>query len=261
MNILQYNVLDGCQDEERLAGLDSWITSQPYDVIGFNELNGWIQSKLASYALRWGYGYSYVYETHRSKYYVGLVSKFPIEIISRTEEPFHHGLLHVKVNDVHFLITHLCPSDSLKRERETEYIAGIVRSITEPLLVMGDLNTLSPHDEPFYMECGIAHTLAQEDRLRKKFMHGGMINYKPMQILLDAGLSDAGHHSGQERELPFQYSVPTSVNQDHMHAACLRLDYVLVNESLRKRGPAASIVRDAHVDGLSDHYPIRCEWS
>lgn len=158
---------------------------------------------------------------------------------------------------VHFLITLLCSSDSVERERETDYIAGIVRSITEPLLVMGDLNTLSSHDDTFYVECGLAHTLAQDDKLKKKFMRGGMLNYKPMQTLLDAGLSDAGHDKG----LTFQYSVPTSINQDHMHAACLRLDYVLVNESLRKRGPAASIIRDAHVDWLSDHYPIQCQWA
>lgn len=260
MSILQYNVLDGCRDEKRLAGLDSWIASQAYDLIGFNELNGWTRSKLASYAFRWGYSHSYLYETRGSEYYVGLVSKFPIEIINRTEGPFYHGLLHVKVNEVHILITHLCSSDSVERERETDYIAGIVRSITEPLLVMGDLNTLSPLDDTYYMECSLVHTLAQDDKLTKKFMRCGRLNYNPMQTLLDAGLSDAGHDSGQERGLTFQYSVPTSVNQDHMHAACLRLDYVLVNESLRKRGPAASIIRDTHVDFLSDHYPIKCQW-
>ncbi|GAA3405825.1 hypothetical protein ACFFNY_30080 [Paenibacillus hodogayensis] len=45
------------------------------------------------------------------------------------------------------------------------------------------------------------------------------------------------------------------------HAARLRLDYVLINEPLRRRGAVSSIVHDDAMEQLSDHYPVRCGWS
>ncbi|MDF2658012.1 MAG: hypothetical protein K0Q94_803 [Paenibacillus sp.] len=257
MNILQYNILDGCQEEARFDGLSRWIRSQAgvYDVIGLNELNGWSPERLAFHASRWGYSHSYLYETRVSPYYVGIVSKHPLQLVGLTEKPFHHGLLHVKANGVHFLITHLCSSDSMEREREADYIANTVSRISEPLLVMGDLNTLSPHDDGYYKEYGLLETLESDDKLSRKFVVRGKLNYRPMQILLDAGLSDTGHGAD------FQFSVPTSMNRDQMHAARMRLDYVLVNDALRKKHPVSSIIRDEKVEELSDHCPVRCEWT
>ena len=53
MKLLQYNILDGCQDAGRFARLCAWISAQTYDIICFNELNGWsddeLQNRITSY--------------------------------------------------------------------------------------------------------------------------------------------------------------------------------------------------------------------
>jgi endonuclease/exonuclease/phosphatase family metal-dependent hydrolase len=41
-----------------------------------------------------------------------------------------------------------------------------------------------------------------------------------------------------------------------MHAAQLRLDYILANEQLLKNKPQVRILHEGEVDSLSDHYPI-----
>jgi hypothetical protein len=75
MKVLQYNILEGCQGErERFNKLSRWMGQCDYDVIGFNELNGWSEPPtLADNAKGWGYSYSELFHLKESKYFIGVV--------------------------------------------------------------------------------------------------------------------------------------------------------------------------------------------
>jgi endonuclease/exonuclease/phosphatase family metal-dependent hydrolase len=257
MKVLQYNILEGCQGErERFNKISRWIGQCDYDVIGFNELNGWSEPPtLADNAKVWGYSYSELFHLKESKYFMGVVSKYPIEIIDKQNSPFHHGLLHVVIRGIHFLITHLTPFSAKDREAEARAIIEQTKEcMDKSVVIMGDLNTLSPLDESTYVKEKTIGILRSNEALRKKFLSNELINYQPMQILLEGGFIDVGAMKG------FQYSVPTAVNRDKMHAAHLRLDYILVNEHFLKNKPKIRILHEGEVDSLSDHYPIECTW-
>jgi endonuclease/exonuclease/phosphatase family metal-dependent hydrolase len=45
-----------------------------------------------------------------------------------------------------------------------------------------------------------------------------------------------------------------------MHAAHLRLDYILANKHFFKNNPKVRILHEGDVNYLSDHYPVECTW-
>ena len=156
-------------------------------------------------------------------------------------------------------LTHLNPHDVRRRAKEARAIVKYAPP-DRPFVLVGDLNTLSSLDAAEHR----AHGLTQKIRagpfakpLRKKFLDesGAQVDYTPMQVLLEAPLTDIGATDGG-------YSVPTTINADKMHFATLRLDYCLVNEALlaqcsaRRRQVKARLVRDARTDALSDHFPL-----
>lgn len=253
MRILQYNILDGCREQQRFTRFNGWMMKQSYDIVGFNEMNGWTAEEFQRCAGSWGYPHTCLLETKISPYFIGVAAKWPIVTLARSASPFYHGMLHVKINGVHFLLTHMSPEDSRHREQEAAEIARRLHHITEPAVVMGDLNTLSPADREHYERVGLPQRLNAKPSLLRKYMVDGQINFRPMEILLEAGLKDT-------YEGAFQYSVPTRINGDPMHAAGVRLDYILANVALQALRPQSRIVRDEEVDTLSDHYPVECWW-
>lgn len=258
MRILQFNILDGCQREpERLRRLGHWLEDQAFDVVGLNELNGWDRAPhLSQPGDLWGYPYREIFVTKGSRHFVGALSRHPIERLTSLEEGFHHGVLVLRIEGVHYIITHLTPKSSRDREYEAHNLAQLVSTIREPVLLMGDLNTLSPLDQEWHTSTGLLHILGNNPALSRKFLNEKRgINYRPMQTLLDAGLVDLC--AGGSRRA----SVPTAANKDAAHAANMRLDYIMANQIfLEERQPAATILQDDPLPTLSDHYPVTCEW-
>jgi exonuclease III len=250
MKILQYNILDGCKTLNRYQPFLYWLGNQNYDVVGFNELNDWTESEFQREMGKCGYPYCCLFEMESSPYFIGIASKFPIMKINRMEEsPFHHGMLHVKINSINFIVTHLCPFESERRVKEAEAIVKYILPIQEPVVVMGDLNTFSPLDQDYYK----FDQIIEKERRSMQHIRNGEIDYQPMKILLDAGLHDV---NSSEK---FDYSMPTEIHQQE-NPFYVRIDYILVNELLVAKKPSARMIRSSEVAKLSDHYPIECEW-
>ncbi len=54
-----------------------------------------------------------------------------------------------------------------------------------------------------------------------------------------------------------QATVPTNIKDDTMHAAAMRLDYILGNDRILPLSPVpAQVARDDTTLGLSDHLPL-----
>ena len=258
MRILQFNILDGCQGEpERLERLGHWLAAQPCDVVGLNELNGWDRlPQISQPDSLWGYPYHEIFVTRKSRHFVGALSRHPIERITSLEEGYHHGVLVLRIEGVQYIITHLTPKSSIERELEAENLVRLVRTIQAPVLLMGDLNTLSPLDREWHASTGLLPILRSDPALARKFLEEDMeINYRPMQKLLDAGLIDLCADGSRKA------SVPTASNRDAAHAANMRLDYIMANQRfLDERQPSATILQEDPLPTLSDHYPVTCEW-
>ena len=197
---------------------------------------------------------------------------------------------------IHILLTHLTPRDARARALECQYLAQRCATLTEgntPAILLGDLNTLSPLDDAHYAAAKLEQTLAKDARLRTKFLrtaddssvaaagstgqHAARLDYRPMEVLLSAGMHDmsvkpvalqdssAALHDRDgeraDRTADFHATVGmTNVQDDSMHAAAMRLDYILGNRAvraaLREDSRPARAVRDEDTMEMSDHLPV-----
>lgn len=256
MRLLQYNILDGCRELSRSERLDQWMAEQSYDVIGLNEMNEWTAEEFEQRASKWGYPYTRLLVTSISKYHMGIAAKTPIDYVTHAEAPYHHGMLHVKIKGIHFLLTHMSPMDSLRREQEAAAIAMRIADLDEPVVVMGDLNSLSPGDRGRYEQVELVQRFRTNERQTRAHLVDGHINYRPIELLLEAGLSDTANTGDA-----FELSLPTHINGIPGPKAGVRLDYILVNSKLQQHRPQSRVLRSTELDTLSDHYPVECWWT
>jgi|SRR5690625_2411763 len=253
MQILQFNVLDGCREDTRYEKMFDWLKRQNADVIAFNELNGWNKKEFNNEMTKLDLPHSHLFEMESSPYFVGIASKHPIEMIEEIEDyPTYHGLLHVKINNVHFFIVHLTPFESTEREKETKRIIELTKDIEEPVIVLGDFNTLSPLDKDQYEIMGTYEKLVEDSVLARLHILNQEINYKPMKMLLESGLNDICYSED------FHHTFPSKIEPDKERDIRLRIDYILGNKHLLDYEPECKFIPTFEVETLSDHYPTMC---
>ena len=245
-----FNILHG--GEDRLDRIVNYVRDSQLDFLGLSELNHFSDRKLQQFGASVGMPHTYFLYA-KSGYHLGVVSKHPFDMISKeTEELWHHGHIYVylKALKVSIFVTHLSPHKSTVRRWEASKILETWQREMAPLLVLGDLNTLSPL---YAAEHATLRSLFLSDpRLSKKFLDAEQnIDYVPMRMLLtelhDAGLGTSG------------YTVPTDLTDDSMHAARMRLDYALSSEKNRYIARTDDAQRT-----LSDHFPLvvqRCDFA
>lgn len=250
MKILQFNILEGCaNDDARLKRIGEFITNNSYDIIGLNEA----PSNIGEIATGWNYKYSQVVVKDKRKSFVAILSRQPIQLVNVYSTMFQHSMLHVNISNTHFIVTHLDSINSLLREKEVLIIRDVIENISAPLMIMGDLNSLSPLDKEFHEKNNFKDFLQRDDLLRKKFLNtAGEINYKPIEYLMESGLVDLF-----EKLDGNNCTVPTQFNKDIAHFAEMRLDYMLVNKHFNGDFKVR-VIQDTITNSLSDHYPLEC---
>ena len=283
ITVIQFNIDHG--GEARKEAVLAWLLHQSADVVGFCEANKW-QYNLSNIASAAGYSYSEIFPTQHG-YPLAVFSKTSIKVIGQHEEHFERGVLHVQILGIHFFIAHLNAHSSAARELETMYLANLVRNVNKahlpakqkisstdvtdgngllltsfvPVVVMGDMNTLSFLDNEKLQNTTIENqpllqalsSLACYKAMKKKFLLGpnfDQFNYKPMDHLLEAGLVDT---SSQR-----QPTEPTDISCDQArNCVCphLRLDYMLVSKQFATI-PTSNVIANTETNQLSDHFPI-----
>ena len=242
------------------------------EVAVVNEANGWRLKKTSVIAARHGFKVE-ILQTPFG-YDIGVLAKKDVVTMERgslttsgSHDGFHHGLLHVVLKSpdqkVHLFGTHLTPHSALRRREEARQIIGLVRSLElsedASVVVAGDMNTLSPLDDH---DKSLLETLQSNPRLQAKFLvtpdSDSTIDYVPMKILL-ADLVDVAYSHNDKPH----FTVPTLLHADKLHAAPMRLDYVLFNAKaaatlLDPQGRAlhVSTLVDDYTHRASDHYPL-----
>ena len=156
--------------------------------------------RFRTYAASVGFVHSHVMHSTDHPYNIGIMSALPFNVLHEYQPPlFERGVLHVlfRTINVHVFVAHLNAHNAHKREIETAFIASKVIPLIrkgEKVIVMGDLNSLSPQDKALHKEEDLDHFLndhGQSPNLRLKLLNAsGNINYQPIQNLLDSGLTD-----------------------------------------------------------------------
>jgi endonuclease/exonuclease/phosphatase family metal-dependent hydrolase len=140
---------------------------------------------------------------------------------------------------------HLNPFGGDARLLEVQHLIRFLRA--EPAFVLGDLNSLSPHDTEAY----------QPERWlpRRRARHvlpesGGRIDTRAISALEGADLVDVFRHRGA--------ACPTALTRLGAHSEDyqVRIDYVFASPSAAERITRADRVSTPEVEAASDHYPL-----
>jgi len=252
LKILSYNIYEGFRSDEALKNsFTQWIDSLKPDVMAFQELNGFTGETFRQYFKDRGYPYTVM--LRKSAFPMGLASKYPITNIKKVVDGMRHGCLYGKILGHHFYVTHLEPNDYNNRRLEIEIIKNEIGQIpsTEKILLMGDLNNMSPQDSLAYQneEKMRLVRVTEANNPAVHILNNGKIDYYVLQAMFDINFQDTWKlfHTGYEK------SAPTKVKN---HNNYTRIDYILVNQTLSPDCLDAYIIKDGVTDYLSDHYPM-----
>ena len=324
IKVSQLNVADGHIGVGKSSVLDWFLEKANAGtlLIGLCELNGWekLQSRTdlnknmpysSYYAAKGGFPHSFVM-VNTQPYHLGVLSALPLQVFGQHGPPtFQRGLLHVfiEVLELHVFVAHLHAHDAKMRTKESEEIVRIMQPLlanNSRVLLMGDMNTLSPLDRLHHEEIKLVETLQRHQpsvwpRLGKKFLKEddhGSIDYKPMELLLQAGFIDSCTESCRIRSKikkdgsggvklwsfhgndafsvcvkstcpatePTQYSMEwPDLPNGEKHPA-VRLDYVLLSPAIVQDSLLGSEALRGFVESnnrtklMSDHLPMSVEW-
>jgi endonuclease/exonuclease/phosphatase family metal-dependent hydrolase len=254
LRILSYNILDGAT-AERLDLVVDIIREKAPDLLCLNECNGFEmhgQRRLLDLERRLGMrGFL---ARARSGYHVALfVRGMDVLEVHELADGLTHAALAVKLQcsdeSLWAIAAHLSPFSGLMRAQEAQLLARFGRF--ERVVIMGDLNALSQHDQG----CFDATLLKPHHRARHLLPGSDTADTRAIAVLETAGLVDLWHlaHPG---EAGATYPTRLSGNPE---APRLRLDYIFASELLAPLLTSCTLVDDERSRSASDHLPIFTE--
>ena len=272
------------------------------EIIAMVELQGYSSEALKSMGKALQFDYSRLMEVP-SGFHIGLLSKFHLKNIVKHVDGFERGVLEATARlasglsynhagttlGIRILVAHLNAHSDAAHRTEAAALAKIAQDAIadgDGVLVVGDLNFLSPTDNQKYVDEELVKSLSDnhEDILEKKYLlpTSGKIDYKPAWTLTDAGLMDLcadqggvldrcwgteptlvkydqvrGDETLRTRVLyalagaDFLNKFCKSFGQDQDHDRADRHRTVKVRKQVY-----ASAIRDQATGALFDHYPI-----
>jgi hypothetical protein len=119
----------------------------------------------------------------------------------------------------------------------------------ENVVVLGDLNALSPEDEYAHLSFE-----AMNEKQRAKFTRDQKLRFDVIRKLRSSGFVDSAVLQGKNHI----HTAPTALKDDIAHAH-MRLDYVFVSSALSPYIDRYQVVKDRNTHIASDHYPVAVE--
>ena len=159
--------------------LTAYINAKQVDFLALSELNHWDAPRLQQFGNDLSLPFTYFLRTQHG-YHLGIVSRYSFTLLSKhgrleslalPSTQWHHGYIYayVKQLELSIFVTHLSPHSSATRQIETARILAEWRHQTHPLLVLGDLNTLSPIDIDVAHHRRLVHLFQQDQRFKQVF--------------------------------------------------------------------------------------------
>src|SRR5690606_4399146 len=222
---------------------------------------GWTQKTLEGLAK--SYGHPYALQSKEEGFPVALTSKTPLVNFKKVTENMWHSYIYAKIRDIHVFVIHFSPFSYQKRMEEVTNIIAQTAEIPahEPILIMGDFNSLAESDRDHYGEkvlAGMKKSEQQHAHIRN--LNNGQIDYSVLNKLVEAGFKDSYRLLNKE----FDSSLPTfkdgkgKIKQTNSGIA-KRIDFLWCNDAAAKRVTKSIILKNARTHIISDHYPVYVE--
>src|SRR5690606_8870322 len=262
IKILSYNVLYGLKkDSVNIDRYEKLIARLDPDIVATQEMNGFTQKSLE--ALSNKYGHPYALQSKEEGFPTALTSKRPMINFKKVTENMWHSYIYAKVDGLHIFVVHFSPFSYKKRLEEVTNILAQTNEIPadQPILIMGDFNSLSRADKANYDEKMLASMLQTEkDRNLVRNLNNVQIDYSVIDKLTDAGFKDTFYLTNKS----FEGSVPTfkdgngNIKKSNAGAP-KRIDYIFCNGAAAKHIKVSKIIKDDLTHYISDHYPTYIE--
>ena len=259
LRVISFNICDGFNGDkgyetERQNRLAEWVKHHHPDVLALQELVGFNQQKLTALAKQWGHPYAVILK--EDGYPVGITSTEPIQVKNKITSNVGHGLLHAVTHDVDFLVTHLNPGNTHKRNAEAHFIVDYIddNKLTSCLL-MGDMNSHSPFDGDLMEKESylLKKRYSQENLLNKEF------DYSVISTFLSYPLIDICRNFTERED---RISFPTALNMTQSENDKVRfrggerIDFIFATPNLAEKAVDGFIWNGEAEKYLSDHYPV-----
>lgn len=262
IKILSYNVLYGLQkDSVNLDRYRDLIAKLDPDIVATQEMNGFTQKSLEQ--LSNSYGHPYALQSKEEGFPVALTSKAPMANFKKVTENMWHSSIYAKVKGVHIFVIHFSPFNYKKRLQEVTNIIAQTKELPadEPILIMGDFNSLSAADSANYdqqMIEGMREREKKQDHIRN--LNNNLIDYSVLNKLEEAGFIDTYWLTNKN----FTGTVPTFKDgngkiKDSNAGKQRRIDYIWCNEAAKKHVTKSVVIKDELTHYISDHYPMYLE--
>ncbi|MCK8061627.1 MULTISPECIES: endonuclease/exonuclease/phosphatase family protein [unclassified Fusibacter] len=247
LNIMTYNVLMGLEDTEREEAFIDYMNDLDVDVLALQELNGIWPKELKKLASSYGHNHSVMLKI--TGYPIGITSKYPIELISKNFWGYHHGMLHVKIQGINFIIVHLSPESADKRVEETERILDYMEKKEildkQDVIILGDFNAHSKVDEGYILDNDIS------GQTQEKNLIDGIIDFRVIDYFMDSGFKETYAMLNDVSDRTFVTWSPRKKEKKGE-----RIDFILASHQLADYFTESEILVNEKTEFISDHFPI-----
>lgn len=250
---MTYNILRGGRDGESTARLEqvcTLIRQVAPDVLVLNECNEFERDGARTFhRLERELGMRGIFAPASTGSHVALyLRSAQLLEVRLLERALHHTAIAARLishgQQLTVIGTHLCPFSGQARVAEAQHLCQLLGD--EPLFLLGDLNSLSPHDASRLQP----EAWLPRRRVRHELAGGGGLDTRAISVLQAAGLVDLFHAASS--------GAPTALTRScaGWQEYQVRIDYVFAS------GTAAASVRhtervdSAVADAASDHYPL-----
>ena len=274
LTVLNYNVWNSFNHNKSYEETVQWVNRLEPDIAAWQELVGWSEQKLKESAVDWNHTHAAALKN--GGYNIGLTSKFPIEVIERRTENYHHGFLHCRTAGIDVIVCHLWPG---KRREQIEEAAQIRDRVIElekegrEVLLMGDFNAHAASDAIWLnqqTELIQRRSSADEKKdVEDRFIRDGKYTFDVMNVILDAPMDDLVQTHFKRTNSPtsnsnaiaelgsFPSRILEHASTPESQASFLeRIDFIFATKGLATKCNSASVRHDEMTNTFSDHYPV-----
>jgi len=249
MKLLSYNIFDGAANT--FQKIIKVVQDAKPDYVTLNEANSFARDNkrlLKDFARICDFSYFDIALSGEFDYHVAVFSRYPLKNVVKLQ-PLARACLIAQVGtplgEISIASLHLTPLTEDDRHPEIDLIVKAQEG-SENRILMGDMNSLSPHDN---YDSGMIYEF--DEAQKRKFVRNSRLRFDAIKKIEGVGYFDASVLTKRNQE----HTVPTLISPNMMIPS-MRLDYIFVTKGLKSSIRDYSVIKNKLTDSASDHYPV-----